>query len=254
MGISRTARPAPRVLAAALTVLAAVLPAAPAAALWNPGPAAGSAGPADTRTAEPRGEAPGEEPGGREDGGEGGLLVTPARVRPGAEVELRAESCEGTVVTARSEAFVAEALLSPAPGGGLRGEAVVRSDAGEKEHEITVECADARITGRVTVHRGAAGSTSPPPAPHGEPSAGGPLPSSGPASSPVAPVPAGGGGTAGDAPADAGREGGAADAGPGALHTVVGLGLAGTAALVAVRRTVLQRRGAAGGPGAGDGD
>ncbi|MTE19201.1 hypothetical protein F0L17_08685 [Streptomyces sp. TRM43335] len=248
MGIFRTARPAPRVRTVALTVLAAVLSAAPAAAVPSPDPGAGPSRSADARTAEG---------GARGTDAEVELRVTPARARPGAEIELRLPSCGGAVVTARSEAFVTDALLSPAPGGGLRGEAVVRSDAEEKDHGITVECAGVRVTGRVTVHRGASGSGSPPPPPHGEdhPSAHGTLPPTGPAESPVAPVPAGGGGAAGEAPggAGAGSAEDTSDAGPGALHTALGLGLAGTVTLIAVRRAVLQRRRAAEGTDGGDG-
>ncbi|MDG9702159.1 hypothetical protein [Streptomyces sp. DH37] len=153
------------------------------------------------------------------------VRVTPARVRPGTEIELRALSCGGTVATARSEAFVADALLAPgADRGGLRGEAVIRSDAEPREYRITVECMGVKVTGRVTVHH--SGPASP----------GSSHPATAPAVSPVAPVPAGGGGTAEEAAGDGG------EAGPGALHTVLGAGLAGTATLVVLWRAAVLRR------------
>ncbi|MCI0385682.1 hypothetical protein [Streptomyces sp. CNQ085] len=153
--------------------------------------------------------------------------MSPAKVRPGAEVELWAVSCGGTVATARSEAFVADALLAPgADGGGLRGEAVIRSDAEPGEYRITVECTGVRATGQVAVRPSGAGPASGGPSHH----------ATDPAVSPVAPVPAGGGGTA----EAAGDEG--AEAGPSALHTALGAGLAGAATLVALWRAVTLRR------------
>ncbi|WP_206282583.1 hypothetical protein, partial [Streptomyces barkulensis] len=155
------------------------------------------------------------------------VRVTPAKVRPGTEIELWAVSCEGTVATARSEAFVADALLSPgADRGGLRGEAVIRSDAEPREYRITVECMGVKIAGRVTVHHFGSGPAS------GSPS----HRATDPAVSPVAPVPAGGGGTA----KAAGDEGG--EAGPSALHTALGAGLAGTATLAVLWRAAALRR------------
>ncbi|MFP8962886.1 hypothetical protein ACLIYP_20345 [Streptomyces nanhaiensis] len=236
MGIFRTVRPAPSVLAAALAVCAAAAPpaglaaltalAVPAAAAESPG--AGSSHPPDPGSSRP----PAPEtslppgPGTAESGSpQVSVRVTPAKVRPGTEIELWAVSCRGTVATARSEAFVADALLAPgADRGGLRGEAVIRSDAEPREYRITVECMGVKVTGRVTVHH--SGTASGGPSHH----------ATDPAVSPVAPVPAGGGGTA----EAAGDEGGGA--GPSALHTVLGAGLAGTATLVVLWRAAALRR------------
>lgn len=225
MGIFRTVRPAPSVLAAALAVCAAAAPPAGLAALTAlaaPAAAAESPGPGVSRPPSP--ETPGT---GRSGSPEVTVRVTPAKVRPGTEIELWAVSCEGTVATARSEAFVADALLSPgADRGGLRGEAVIRSDAEPREYRITVECMGVKIAGRVTVHHFGPGPAS------GSPS----HRATDPAVSPVAPVPAGGGGTA----KAAGDEGG--EAGPSALHTALGAGLAGTATLAVLWRAAALRR------------
>ncbi|GAA3622614.1 hypothetical protein ACG5V6_04420 [Streptomyces chitinivorans] len=230
MGIFRTVRPAPSVLAAALAVCAAAAPpaglaaltalAAPAAAAESPAP--GNHGPGTSRPSAP------ETPGAGQSGApEVSVRVSPAKVRPGTEIELRAVACEGTVATARSEAFVADALLAPgADPGGLRGEAVIRSDAEPREYRITVECMGVKATGRVTVQHSGSGPASGGPSHH----------TTDPAVSPVAPVPAGGGGTA----KAAGDEDG--EAGPSALHTALGAGLAGTATLVVLWRAAALRR------------
>ncbi|MFP8884882.1 MULTISPECIES: hypothetical protein [Streptomyces] len=233
MGIFRTVRPAPSVLAAALAVCAAAAPpaglaaltalAAPAAAAESPGP--GVSHPPGPGVSHPPGP---ETPGtGRSGSPEVTVRVTPAKVRPGTEIELWAVSCGGTVATARSEAFVADALLSPgADRGGLRGEAVIRSDAEPREYRITVECMGVKVAGRVIVHHSGSGPASESPSHH----------ATDPAVSPVAPVPAGGGGTA-KAAADEGGE-----AGPSALHTALGAGLAGTATLIVLGRAAALRR------------
>ncbi|MBN3930325.1 hypothetical protein IQ279_11875 [Streptomyces verrucosisporus] len=225
MGIFRTVRPTPSVLAAALAVCAAAAPPAGLAALTalaSPAAAAESPGPGASRP-----PAPGTPSTGQSGSPEVSVRVSPARVRPGTEIELWAVSCKGTVATARSEAFVADALLAPgADRGGLRGEAVIRSDAEPREYRITVECVGVKVTGRVTVHHSGSGPASGGPSHH----------ATDPAVSPVAPVPAGGGGTA----KAAGEEGG--EAGPSALHTALGAGLAGTATLIVLWRAAALRR------------
>ncbi|WP_410538411.1 hypothetical protein [Streptomyces sp. KL2] len=238
MGIFRTVRPAPSVLAAALAVCAAAAPPAGLAALTAlavPAAAAESPGAESSRPPSPAASLPPSPaaslpsgPGTAESGSpQVSVRVTPAKVRPGTEIELWAVSCGGTVATARSEAFVADALLAPgADGGGLRGEAVIRSDAEPREYRITVECMGVKVAGRVTVHHPGTGTASGGPSHH----------ATDPAVSPVAPVPAGGGGTA-KAAGDGGGE-----AGPSALHTALGAGLAGTATLVVLWRAVALRR------------
>ncbi|GAA2396767.1 hypothetical protein GCM10010420_23110 [Streptomyces glaucosporus] len=219
----RTARPVRPALAAALAACALALSAAPAAVGEEPGPAG-------SRTASPG--ATGTAP----------VRVTPATARPGAEIMVTAPGCGGTRGTARSAVFVADAALAPSAGGGLFGETRIRSDAEEGRHRITVECegADGGLTGRLTVRRSASGAPSSPAAsPTASPKTSPAVsPTGTPAvsPSPVAPVPAGGGGTA---ERDGERSG---DAGPGALHTALGVGLAGAATLVVARRAVVLRR------------
>ncbi|MGY1451912.1 hypothetical protein [Streptomyces sp. SS8] len=228
MGIFRTVRPAPSVLAAALAVCTAAAPPAGLATLTAlAAPAAAAESPGAESPGTPRPSAPGTPGAGRSGSPEVSVRVSPAEVRPGTEIELWAVACEGTVATARSEAFVADALLAPgADRGGLRGEAVIRSDAEPREYRITVECMGVKVTGRVTVRHSGSGPASEGPSHH----------AGDPAVSPVAPVPAGGGGTA----KAAGDEGG--EAGPSALHTALGAGLAGTATLVVLWRAAALRR------------
>ncbi|ONK13996.1 hypothetical protein [Streptomyces sp. MP131-18] len=153
----------------------------------------------------------------RPDGG--GVQVTPVSPRPGDEVELRVHGCVGAYGTARSEAFVARVRLAPAPGGGLFGEAKVRSSAEPGVYPIDVACEakHGKVTGRLII-TGRDGGRDPghherpgPPGPgagehHERPGPGGP-PGAG---EPTGPVRAGGGGTA---------AGGGAEAGPAAAGT-----------------------------------
>ncbi|MDT0445540.1 hypothetical protein [Streptomyces johnsoniae] len=162
------------------------------AALAGPAQAASPAAPAAPAAEE------------RPDGG-GGVRVTPVSPRPGDEVELRVHGCAGAYGTARSEAFVAQVRLAPAPGGGLFGEAKVRSGAEPGVYPIDVACEakHGKVTGRLII-TGRDGGRDPGhherPGPGGHPGAG----------EPTGPVRAGGGGTA---------AGGGAETGPAAAET-----------------------------------
>lgn len=70
------------------------------------------------------------------------LVVRPADARPGEEVELRVWGCEGSAGTAASKAFVVDAALVPAAGGGgaLYAEAKIRSAVASGAYGITVRC------------------------------------------------------------------------------------------------------------------
>lgn len=124
--------------------------------------------PASAASAGSKTENPGDEKRS------GTVSVSPSRVSPGGEVELRVDVC-GKDRSARgnSEAFASEARFEPADGKGLVAHARIRSDAAPDDYEIWVTCKDGhgKATGTVTVVH------------HGRPS-------------PVAPVRAGGGGTA----------------------------------------------------------
>ncbi|MER6649800.1 hypothetical protein ABT248_04555 [Streptomyces sp. NPDC000971] len=166
--------------------------------------------PASAASAGSRTENPGDEKRS------GTVSVSPSRVSPGGEVELRVDVC-GKDRSARgnSEAFASEARFEPADGKGLVAHARIRSDAAPDDYEIWVTCKDGhgKATGTVTVVH------------HGRPS-------------PVAPVRAGGGGAAVLA------EEAAADEGPGTRHAVIGLGLGAVAAVAVAFRGARRRRSA----------
>jgi hypothetical protein len=204
------------------------------------------------------------------DAGPAGVSVTPASPAVGTDIQVRAMGCGGRTGTAASDAFVSDALLTGGGGAGLIGETRVRTSLAPGSYGIEVDCAGhaGRVRGTVTVgaphdsvpqdsaaHDSAPGITVPHDsdpqdsvphdfAPHdSDPHDSDPQDSapgvtaprdsasrdSAPAS-PVAPVHAGGGGTARLAATDA------RVAGPGTKQAVIGLVLAGVAAVaVAVR-------------------
>ncbi|MFJ6697919.1 hypothetical protein ACIQM4_17885 [Streptomyces sp. NPDC091272] len=139
----------------------------------------------------------------------GFVTVTPSTVAAGGEVDLRVDVCEGERAIGTSEAFSSPAYFNPAADGGLFAEARIRSDAQGRDYGIHVKCEEGggNAKGNVTVvhHR----------------------------TEPTAPVHAGGGGTAQLA---------AESDGPGTPHTLIGLGLAGVAAVAIAGRSVRRRR------------
>ncbi|OKK07683.1 hypothetical protein AMK26_00890 [Streptomyces sp. CB03234] len=146
-------------------------------------------------------------------------LVVPATTKPGGDVDIQVHGCKGKHGSVRSKAFVADAELSgrQGKGGPLYGDTTVKSRLDSGSYPLTVHC-DGRDhhdagTVHVTHH---------------------------PAPSPVAPVRAGGGGTAVLA-ADAPR-GGTEEQGPSTPHTVIGLVLAGVAAVAVAFRSTRRRR------------
>ncbi len=150
---------------------------------------------------------------------EGQVLVTPSTIAPGGEVDLRVDVCKGGQATGTSEAFASPAHFNPAADrGDLFAEARIRSDAEANDYEIWVKCkGGGRASGTVTVVHHHEPTHHPT---HHE--------------TPVAPVHAGGGGTAEVAAAEEG--------GPGTPHTVIGLVLAGAAAVAVAYRSVRRRR------------
>ncbi|GAA2479108.1 hypothetical protein [Streptomyces gobitricini] len=146
-------------------------------------------------------------------------LVVPATTKPGEDVDIQVHGCRGKHGTVRSKAFVADAELSgrEGKGGPLYGDTTVKSHLDTGTYPLTVHCdgRDHHDAGTLHVtHR------TPP--------------------SPVAPVRAGGGGAALLA-ADAPR-GGVEEQGPGTPHTVIGLVLAGVAAVAVALRSSTRRR------------
>ncbi|MGA4841703.1 hypothetical protein [Streptomyces sp. G45] len=138
--------------------------------------------------------------------------VTPGTAPPGAQLALRVTGCEGTTGSAGSGAFQGDAELRGAAGA-LAGTARVRQGV-SGTYEITVTCDGHPHQGVGTVQVTGAGPT------------------------PVSPVRAGGGGTAPLTPTVATAE----EAGPGRRHAVVGLVLAGAAAVAVALRSVRRRR------------
>ncbi|WAL95683.1 hypothetical protein [Streptomyces sp. Je 1-369] len=147
--------------------------------------------------------------------------ITPASTAPGATVEVSVTGCSGTTGTAGSGAFEGDAQLTGRDGDkyALNGSAKIKRGI-SGTHDVTVTCDGHphQGVGTVRIER------------HNP--------------EPVSPVRAGGGGTAQltttAASAEADEE--ANEAGPGTRHTVIGLVLAGVAAVAVAFRSVRRRR------------
>ncbi|MFJ3229534.1 hypothetical protein [Streptomyces sp. NPDC086787] len=151
----------------------------------------------------------------------GSVSVTPSSAAPGGDVALRVTGCGARTGTAVSDVFVSDSTLTGS-GGSLGGESKVRSSATPGRYDVRVSCGATQVKGTLTVTAGGAGAVGP----------------DADAASPVAPVPAGGGGMAThfasvDAHAD----------GPGTAQAVVGLVLAGLAAVTVGLRSARRSRG-----------
>lgn len=140
--------------------------------------------------------------------------VTPGSAAPGGQVEVRVTGCSGTDGSAGSGAFVRDAELTTGDGkpNTLSGTTRVREGV-SGTYEITVICDGHPHQGVGTVQVTTARPT------------------------PTAPVRAGGGGAAPPASAATAAE----EAGPGARHAVVGLVLAGVAAVAVALRSARRR-------------
>ncbi|MFD9906094.1 hypothetical protein [Streptomyces sp. NPDC059063] len=138
--------------------------------------------------------------------------TTPSTAAPSAHVEVRVEGCKGTTGAAGSGAFQADAELT-GRSGALSGSTRIKQGV-SGTYEITVTCDGHPHQGVGTVQVTGAGPT------------------------PVSPVRAGGGGTAPLTPAVAAPE----ETGPGTRHAVVGLVLAGAAAVAVALRSARRRR------------
>ncbi|MFF3379589.1 hypothetical protein ACFYXF_42385 [Streptomyces sp. NPDC002680] len=166
---------------------------------------------------------------------DGGVTVTPASPAPGSDVRLVVRGCTGKTGTAKSEAFVADVLLAgEGQGGALVGGSRIRSSLVPGTYNVTVGCdgQNGKVKGVIAVTEKSSHTAEASP----KPSAAASVPVPAPAS-PVAPVPAGGGGAADELAADARGEG------PGTRQAVVGLVLAGVAAVVVAVRGVRRGRG-----------
>lgn len=138
--------------------------------------------------------------------------VTPDSAASGAKVEISVTGCDGTTGSAGSGAFSGDAKLTGRDGDkySLNGSATIREGV-TGSYDVTVVCDGHPHQGvgtvRVVQHR----------------------------TEPVSPVRAGGGGTARLAAH-------AQEAGPGTRHAVIGLVLAGVAAVAVAFRSVRRRR------------
>ncbi|MCX4726398.1 hypothetical protein ACIPW9_00305 [Streptomyces sp. NPDC090052] len=150
------------------------------------------------------------------EGSSGTVTVSPSVIAPGEEVDLRV-SCRSGKPFGRSDAFDSQAQFSPAADrGSMYAAARIRADAESKDYTVQVKCGRTVVTGTITVVREGGD--------HHRPM---------PLRTPIAPVHAGGGATATVA---------AQEAAPGTGHTVVGLVLAGIAAVAVAGRSVRRRR------------
>ncbi|MWA11330.1 hypothetical protein [Streptomyces sp. BA2] len=142
--------------------------------------------------------------------------VTPASAAAGAKVEISVTGCEGTTGSAGSGAFTGDAKLTGRDGDKytLNGSATIR-DGVEGSHDVTVVCDGHPHQGVGTLRVVQPQAEQP--------------------AEPVSPVRAGGGGTAQLAAH-------AQEAGPGTRHAVIGLILAGVAAVAVAFRSVRRRR------------
>ncbi|MEV8014960.1 hypothetical protein AB0O76_01065 [Streptomyces sp. NPDC086554] len=138
--------------------------------------------------------------------------ITPSSAEPGSRVEVSVTGCEGTTGVASSGAFTGEVKLTGRDGDkySLNGSAMIKNDIGGT-YDVTVICDGHPHQGAGSVQ---VGQNTP---------------------APEAPVRAGGGGTAQVAVT-------AEEEGPGTLHAVIGLVLAGVAAVAVAVRSVRRRR------------
>jgi hypothetical protein len=202
------------------------------------------------------------------DAGKMKVTVVPAAPAPGDDIEVRVSGCEGTTGAATSEEFVTDAELSGRDGADdqLFGDTTVKSTVSAGTYDISVTCDghDHREVGKNRVVDQPPKQS--PSSPSSLPNESGELSEADPPSppseadqssqpqlpdepgtadepgrpnppTPVAPVRAGGGGSAALAAANPAHH-----AGPGTPHTVIGLVLAGVAAVAVALRSVRRRR------------
>ncbi|MGW6460822.1 hypothetical protein ACWF94_33670 [Streptomyces sp. NPDC055078] len=175
------------------------------------------------------------------------VTVSPASAGIGDEVEIRVRGCEAATGAAKTRAFAAGAQLYPRSGGGgaqgKGGELVARAEVkpgASGSYPVIIIC-DGHghsTNGVIRVPGGSGDST----VSQGRGAGAGSSAGSsgwGSGAAPTAPVRAGGGGTAALA---AGHGDGADSAGPGTPHTVIGLVLAGVAAVAVAFRSARRRR------------
>jgi MYXO-CTERM domain-containing protein len=91
----------------------------------------------------------------------GDMTLTPAVASPGADLDIRTQSCGHAVTgTVSSTAFVSSARLAPAADGGLFAQAVVSSGASAGSYPVYIDCDGLphAAEGRLTISGGGHGS------------------------------------------------------------------------------------------------
>lgn len=167
----------------------------------------------------------------------GSVVVTPAKVRAGGEVDLRVAACDGDKGLARSRAFVETATLKEAADQTLTGRADIRPAAEPGRYTVVVDCYDKTGDLKRGIAEGSVfvvgGRPHPEPTHHDGRHDGHDRDRH--HGQPVAPVRAGGGGTAADAEGPT----------PATTLALAGAGAAGLAGFAILRRRRLAaRRGA----------
>ncbi|MFF4958458.1 hypothetical protein [Streptomyces sp. NPDC001222] len=179
-----------------------------------------------------------------------GVFLTPASASPGSGVRLSVRGCASATGSAASDAFAGDARLV-GRNGLLTGGTQVSATARPGLYSVRVGCDGREVQGVLTVGGPTPSAPSATPGAPTSPAASSASPggSASPAasssasvapaapSSPIAPVHAGGGATAPLSSSDA-RSGG-----PGVLQAVIGLVLAGVAAVVVIARSIRRGRG-----------
>ncbi|MET7620437.1 hypothetical protein [Streptomyces sp. NPDC005408] len=156
------------------------------------------------------------------------VTVAPAAVVPGDEVEIRVSGCGGTTAAVTSQAFAGQVELSGRKGSQLVGDTTVKVGVSLATYQVSVVCdgQDHPRSGQIKVVQNQS-TKAPTTSPTDQ-------------KSPVAPVRAGGGGTAPlVAVAATDRVEGQ---GPGTPHAVIGLVLAGVAAVAVAFRSSRRRQ------------
>ncbi|WP_406000623.1 hypothetical protein [Streptomyces sp. NBC_00829] len=159
------------------------------------------------------------------------VTVSPSGALPGSAVELHVSGCKGATAAATSLVFATDIELTGSSGAkGLTGRTRLKASVRAGAYAITVTCdgRDHPGSGRIKIVE----ELSAPPTSH-------PQKTPSQESSPVAPVRAGGGGTAVLAAGTADR---VQATGPGTPHAVIGLVLAGVAAVAVAFRSSRRSR------------
>lgn len=147
----------------------------------------------------------------------GSVKITPSKVRPGEQVNIRVDACDGDKGIARSDAFISSVSLKAAADETLTGDASVRAALDPGTYVVLIDCYDKTGNLKRSIAEGKFTVLS-----RGKPQ---------PPVKPTAPVKAGGGGTASESAGTSGA--------------TTTMGLTGAAAIGLAGALILRRRAAA---------